>query len=392
MSEIQVGQINSTDGSTAITTSSGNTTVANNLTVTGGFVPSTQIGGRRNLIINGAMQVAQRGTSETGVTSMKYANAPDHYQLVINNMGAYTVSQSTDAPDGFANSYKIQCTTADASPAASDYFFFWTKHEGQDVQHLKFGTASAQQLTLSFWVKSNMTGTWQVNFRDKDNGRLITGTYTTNSADTWEYKTITVDGDTGSSGFNNDNNESFSLEFPLGAGTDFTSGTAPTAWEGSVNANRAASNTVNIASSTSNYWAITGVQLEVGTVATPFEHRSYGEELAACMRYCYVFGTGTTNNAALGTGFAYQTTWAFASIHFPVEMRSTPSLSNVGGSWEWSDWHVSGFATGTLSFGDGTRQGGKLFSAGTVSGLTDYRDYFLQRAGGSPTLTFDAEL
>ena len=295
---------------------------------------TTQIG-RRNLIINGAMQVAQRGTSETGVTSMKYANAPDHYQLVINNMGAYTVSQSTDAPDGFANSYKIQCTTADASPAASDYFFFWTKHEGQDVQHLKFGTASAQQLTLSFWVKSNMTGTWQVNFRDKDNGRLITGTYTTNSSDTWEYKTITVDGDTGSSGFTNDNNESFSLEFPLGAGTDFTSGTAPTAWEGSVNANRAASNTVNIASSTSNYWAITGVQLEVGSVATPFEHISYGESLALCQRYyTKSYGQGVNPGTATidgsvgrhgvaGTGTTGE---MFTSTVFKVEMRGIPTV------------------------------------------------------------------
>ena len=289
--------------------------------------------GRRNLIINGAMQVAQRGTSETGVTSMKYANAPDHYQLVINNMGAYTVSQSTDAPDGFANSYKIQCTTADASPAAGDYFFFWTKHEGQDVQHLKFGTASAQQLSLSFWVKSNMTGTWQVNFRDKDNGRLITGTYTTNSADTWEYKTITVDGDTGSSGFTNDNNESFSLEFPLGAGTDFTSGTAPTAWEGSVNANRAASNTVNIASSTSNYWAITGVQLEVGSVATPFEHRSFGEELAACQRYytkSYDYsiapGTAGQTNGGIHEPEARNRTGRTLGCRFPQAMRSQPTV------------------------------------------------------------------
>ena len=289
--------------------------------------------GRKNLIINGAMQVAQRGTSETGVTSMKYANAPDHYQLVINNMGAYTVSQSTDAPDGFANSYKIQCTTADASPAAGDYFFFWTKHEGQDVQHLKFGTASAQQLSLSFWVKSNMTGTWQVNFRDKDNGRLITGTYTTNSADTWEYKTITVDGDTGSSGFTNDNNESFSLEFPLGAGTDFTSGTAPTAWEGSVNANRAASNTVNIASSTSNYWAITGVQLEVGSVATPFEHRSYGEELALCQRYTFVLnGEKSVNDWPIAIVHWYNSNYARGIIYFPVSMRTGPTLIETQGS------------------------------------------------------------
>jgi len=305
--------------------------------------------GRKNLIINGAMQVAQRGTSETGVTSMKYANAPDHYQLVINNMGAYTVSQSTDAPDGFANSYKIQCTTEDASPAASDYFFFWTKHEGQDVQHLKFGTASAQQLSLSFWVKSNMTGTWQVNFRDKDNGRLITGTYTTNSADTWEYKTITVDGDTGSSGFTNDNNESFSLEFPLGAGTDFTSGTAPTAWEGSVNANRAASNTVNIASSTSNYWAITGVQLEVGSVATPFEHRSYGEELALCQRYLYWWDSTGSNYAFFASGPAQGTDDLRYLVNYPVQMRATPTLGYNGPLRSFGRVTVNGLSSVSLN-------------------------------------------
>ena len=321
--------------------------------------------GRKNLIINGAMQVAQRGTSETGVTSMKYANAPDHYQLVINNMGAYTVSQSTDAPDGFANSYKIQCTTADASPAAGDYFFFWTKHEGQDVQHLKFGTASAQQLSLSFWVKSNMTGTWQVNFRDKDNGRLITGTYTTNSADTWEYKTITVDGDTGSSGFTNDNNESFSLEFPLGAGTDFTSGTAPTAWEGSVNANRAASNTVNIASSTSNYWAITGVQLEVGSVATPFEHRSYGEELALCQRYFYRSIGGTIVGAYVDSNRVD------ATIHFPTTMRATPTMTTSSGTNYWYAYTGGSpdyFNAWSGAGGASLNNGSMYVSSGEISG------------------------
>ena len=281
-------------------------------------------------------------------------------------MGAYTVSQSTDAPDGFANSYKIQCTTEDASPAASDYFFFWTKHEGQDVQHLKFGTASAQQLTLSFWVKSNMTGTWQVNFRDKDNGRLITGTYTTNSADTWEYKTITVDGDTGSSGFTNDNNESFSLEFPLGAGTDFTSGTAPTAWEGSVNANRAASNTVNIASSTSNYWAITGVQLEVGSVATPFEHRSFGEELAACQRYFLRVGFGGNVIGAYTTASRVD-----ATIHFPVTMRSAPTMSATSGTNYWyayTNGTVDNFDNWSGAAGSSLNFGSMYASHGQISG------------------------
>jgi hypothetical protein len=328
-----------------------------------------QIGGRRNLIINGAMQVAQRGTSETGVTSMKYANAPDHYQLVIGTMGTYTVSQSTDSPDGFGNSYKIECTTADASPAAGDNFFWWTKHEGQDVQHLKFGTSSAQSLTLSFWVKSNLTGTWQVNFRDKDSDRMIAGTYTTNVADTWEYKTITVAGDTGGSGFNDDNGESFNLEFALGAGTTFTSGTAPTSWEAKANEDRAAANTVNIASSTSNYWAITGVQLEVGDTATPFEHRSYGEELALCQRYYSIVVTGWSGDTT--SGAAYR-----AYYQFPVEMRATPSTIN------WTLQDQAGFNSTYTSEGS-SQFGGAVYIFANVT-----NDGRLIRLKG----TFEAEL
>ena len=364
MSQLNVDTIKKADGT-------GNLSVpAETGTVVTTASPSL---GRRNMVLNGSMAVAQRGTSETGVTSMKYANAPDHYQLVINAMGAYTASQSTDAPDGFANSYRIECTTADASPAASDYFFFWTKHEGQDVQHLKFGTASAQQLTLSFWIKSNMTGTWQVNFRDKDSGRLITGTYTTNSADTWEYKTITIDGDTGGSGFTNDNNESFSLEFVLGAGNNFTSGTAPTAWEASVNANRGASNTVNIASSTSNYWAITGVQLEVGSVATPFEHRSYGEELALCQRY-YITYRGTNNaywmfSGITDAGYLHISTGGV----FPTEMRAAPSVTIYSAS---GDGYIDAYGRGQYGQGNAGATENTTMGFNTVS---------LQAGGGSAT-------
>jgi len=349
----------------------------------------TQVGGRRNLIINGAMQVAQRG-DQTGVTN---GYACDRFNVVEEtSAGVIDANQSTESPDGFASSLHVDVTTADTSIAAGDIAYLRYKFEGQDLQGLSYGTSSAQSMTLSFWVRSSVTGTYAFNLYSNDEAKINRHTYTIDTADTWEKKTITITGDT-SDGFGNDNNVSLSLHWVLVAGTTYTGGTlAANTWDTYDNTNFGQGHAVNVLSSASNNFYLTGVQLEVGNVATPFEHRSYGEELAACMRYCYVFGTGTTNNAALGTGFAYQTTWAFASIHFPVEMRSTPSLSNVGGSWEWSDWHVSGFATGTLSFGDGTRQGGRVFSAGTVSGLTDYRDYFLQRAGGSPTLTFDAEL
>ena len=304
-----------------------------------------QIGGRRNLIINGAMQVAQRGTSFNLSSSDAYTMDRWAYNKMGSYAGAVTVSQDTNSPNGFSNSLKCLVTTA-VSLAAGDGVTFRTKIEAQDLQQLAYGTSGANQATMSFWVKSNTTGTYTVWFNQEDATRQFTGTYTVDSADTWEYKTITIPADT-SGGIDNNNGIGFEINWALGVGTTYTSGTTPTSWETNTTANRYAGQTADVTATLNNYWQITGVQLEVGSVATPFEHRSYGEELAACMRYCYVFGTGTTNNSALGTGFAYQTTWAFASIHFPVEMRSTPTLSNVGGSWEWSDWHVSGFPTGT---------------------------------------------
>jgi len=146
---------------------------------------------------------------------------------------------------------------------------------------------------LSFWVKSNKIGTYAVGFRNIDNGRAIGGNYTIDSADTWEQKAFTFEGDT-VSGFNIDNTVAATVEWFFGAGTDFTSGTMPTTWATTVTANRAAGQTVNLADSTSNYINITGVQLEVGDTATDFENLQYGQQLALCQRY-YEQNYGTNN-------------------------------------------------------------------------------------------------
>jgi len=238
----------------------------------------------RNMVVNGGMTVSQRGNS-TGVTGAGYYG-PDRYRFTVGSagVGTYTISQDTDAPSGFGYSYKIDCTTADASPDATDAVFIATRFEGQDLQRLKKGTADAASVTLSFWVKSNLTGTYQANLFDLDNTRIIGSTYTISVAGTWEYKTITFAGDT-SGAFSNDNGLSLQVEWALDGGTSYTSGAVPTSWEATSNADRAAGLTVNLADSTSNYWQITGVQLEVGDTATPFEHRSYGDELARCQRY-----------------------------------------------------------------------------------------------------------
>jgi len=176
----------------------------------------------RNLVQNGAMTISQRTTSTSSLTSGNNFIL-DRWRTYIQDIGTYTISQASDAPTGFRYSYKIQCTTADASPAAADDMSFYCAYEGQDFQHLKKGTASAQSVTLSFWVKSNKTTTGQVNFRDLDNSRMISGTYTINSAGTWEYKTITFAGDT-SGVLDNDNAASISLQWYLDSGSNFTSG------------------------------------------------------------------------------------------------------------------------------------------------------------------------
>ena len=287
----------------------------------------------RNLIINGAMQVAQRGTSETGVTSGGYKNAPDRFELIIDSAGTWTVSQSTTAPEGFGSSYKLNCTVADASLAANDYLLIGHKFEGQNLQQLKKGTSNAQPVTLSFWVRSAKTGTYVAELRDNDNSRQINKPYTISSANTWEYKTITYDGDT-TGALDNDANNSFAVQFWLAAGSTFSSGTLATSWETVTNANRAVGN-VNLADSTSNDFYITGVQLEVGEQATPFEHRSYGEELALCQRYYQVLAKSGSTNHNIGTGYYYDSSTLMVVPRFAKEMRTAPTLVQGSGTDYW---------------------------------------------------------
>jgi len=300
-------------------------------------INSGQIGGRRNIVINGAMNVAQRATTVTGVTASGYKTC-DRFRPVITNAGTWTISQSTDAPTGFATSLKFDCTTADTSLGASDKFRLDYYIEGQDVQHLQKGSSSAKSLTMSFYVKTNKTGTYVFELNDADNSRAYSQTYTVSSADTWEKKTIVFAGDT-SGAFGNDNNSSLQLHWWLASGTDFTSGTTPSGWESKTNANRAAGLNVNIADSTSNEWYITGVQLEVGSVATEFEAKSFGEELALCQRYyqkSYPLGTnaGTAvaDNSKIQFSFGTEGSGIVGyNASLPVVMRANPTTTVYDG-------------------------------------------------------------
>ena len=234
-----------------------------------------------NLIINGAMQVAQRGTTGTS-TAGGYLSV-DRFSYV---RSAYTPSitrsQETDSPSGFSNSYKALTSTA-ASVPSNGYTSIFQYIEAQNLQHLEYGSSTAKTVTLSFWAKSNVTGTFASALTTFDTSNLFnSATYAISSANTWEYKTITFDGQT-TNAINNDAGAGIRVEWCLSSGSDRTSGSNGV-WS-SPAANRFAGHSVDITGTINNFLSITGVQLEVGDTATPFEHRSYGDELAKCQRY-----------------------------------------------------------------------------------------------------------
>ena len=245
----------------------------------------------RNIVINGDMSLSQRGTSASSQTTSAYLL--DRWKYAIASQGTWTMSQSTEVPtgQGFVKSFKADCTTADASPAASDKVNFQTRFEGQNLQYLKKGTSAAESLTASFWVKSNKTGTYICELQELDNDRAISSAYTISSANTWEKKTITFPGDTTGGTIDNDNARSLDIIWYLGSGSDLTSGTLQTSWGAKVNANRAVGQ-VNLADSTSNEWYITGVQLEAGSVASDFEFLPVDVNKNRCLRYYELLASG----------------------------------------------------------------------------------------------------
>ena len=286
----------------------------------------------RNIIINGDMSIAQRGTSTTGITGSGYYTV-DRWKTSISSLGTWTQTQSTDVPtgQGFANSTKLDCTTADASPSADNVLFFQQAIEGKNLQYLKFGTSNAQQLTLSFWVKTNKTGTYICEIINIDSSTSVSKSYTINSANTWEKKTINIPANT-SNGFDNDNADSLRVYFWLGAGTQYTSGTLNTSWNSFTSANRAAGQ-VNLADSTSNEWYITGVQLEAGTTASDFEFLPFDVQLDRCLRYyqkSYAYGTAlgtaTENGAYTSHFFLGSSNQNYYTVFLQIPMRSSPSV------------------------------------------------------------------
>lgn len=328
--DLLVGSAADTVARLAVDTTDGAVLIADS-TATNGVSWQPQNTGVRNLLYNGAMQVAQRATSATGLNGSGYYTV-DRWEQGTSTGGTWTQSQESDGPtgSGFTKSLKMLCTTAQASLSAGSILYIRQSLEGQDCQSIRKGTSSAKQLTLSFWVKANVTGTYVATLIDDDNTREVGKTYTVSAANTWEFKTLTFPADTTGT-LNNDNGRSLQAFFWLVAGSTYTSGTLQTTWGSITNANRAVGQ-VNLASAINNYWQVTGVQLNVGSVAAPFEFKSYGQELRECQRYYYRMQAQGGVYSRFAVGQVYTTNNSVNLVIFPVTMRTSPTALEQSGT------------------------------------------------------------
>lgn len=302
----------------------------------------------RNLIINGDMQVNQEG-NKTGITGGHICDL-----ITVNAAGVsaiFDLTQVADGPHGFANCAEVKVTTADASLAASDYTFLAWSFEGQNLQHVKKGTASAEPMILSFWSKTNKAGTYAVELYDFDNTRLFSAPFNLAGGGAWEQTVISIPADT-TGAFDNDVNRSLHIGLWLAAGTTFAGGSPASSWETTVNNKRANSIDTNFVDTIDNYLRITGVQLEIGHTATEFEHIPYDVQLRRVRRYFERVQAEVAYDHIL-IGYAYSASQLFGIYDFSEEMRVTPTGSS-GGNWSVLFGPSSITAT-SISFGSITK-------------------------------------
>ena len=282
----------------------------------------------RNMIINGAMNICQRGAAHSGAfTTSQSGYFLDMWSLQNNTAGRATITQDTNVPSGqgFLNSLKVDVTTADTSLAAGDIIWLAYRWEGQFLQQIRKGTSDAKKVTLQFWVSSPKTGVHTLHFYDGDNGRSVATTYTITTADTWQKVIVTFPADT-TGAFDDDAAQSLQLYIGLMAGSTYTSGTLDTSWASNTNANRMVGQ-VNVFDSTSNNFYITGVQMELGEVATPFEFEPIGETLIKCQRYYYK----TEGSFAVpGINELPGNKTMYGYFVYPQRMRAAPTASFTG--------------------------------------------------------------
>ena len=356
------------------------------------------------LIINGDMSVAQRGTSATGLGASSGYNTCDRWKLEVEGSPSarFTQTQSTDVPtgQGFTTSLKMDCTTAAGSPDADDAISIQQKIESQNLQLLRYGTSSAKKITLSFWVKATKTGTNAIWIYQNDDNRSQAQTYTVNTTNTWEKKTVVFAADT-TGVIDNNNGEGFRITWWITTGTNRTSGTLATTWESHSNANVAVGQ-VNNADSTDNNWYITGVQMEIGEFDTntipPFPFESRDSNLRRCKRYFQIYMDASESLKDLMGGHIHDNDTFRMTMLWPVEFRATPSLSSSS-SGSADHWRVITSSINTnygsaVTFG-GTNKSGQFTLVDT--GGTDMSSHvddpgYMQNAVSSCYLKLDAEL
>lgn len=348
-------------------------------------------GGVSNVIINGEMKISQRSTSVTGITSSGY-NTVDRWRISNGSAGTWTQTQNavTDLA-GFRYSLKMDCTTADASLAATDDLSIQQRFEGQDIQQFQKGTSSAKKWAMSFYVKSSKTGTYIVELFDNNNNRHVNKSYTVDAANTWEHKKIIFDGDT-SSPFTNTNGNCLIVSWFLAAGANKTSGTLQETWGALTHANRCVGQ-VNLADSTSNTWEITGVQLEVGDKCSDFQNEIYNTTLSKCQRYYFQLNGDNGDRVGVG-GYNTGTSEARMDVTFPVTMRSAPTISGTGTAQydsnpDSADFNLSAMTIDEIPTGLYSSVGIQI--AGTSSMTTGHAGGLRFRSAGS-SLSFSAEL
>jgi len=343
----------------------------------------------RNIIINGDMSIAQRGTSTSGVTTTDGYYACDRF-YTRTDTGTWTISQSTDVPtgQGFANSFKLDCTSAGTSNA--DEVIIRYNSEGQFLQYLKYGTSNAESLTCSFWIKSNKTGAYSLNINNNNTSqiRLISFAYNIDSADTWEKKIITLPGDTVRS-INNSNTQDFQAQWIFGAASSFTSGGVSNTWIDYAANRSAPSDLAGLGGSTSDYVNITGVQLEAGTTASDFEFLPVDVNLGRCQRYYQVFVEGNGNYFM--NGHYYYSTNVRGVARFFKPMRASATLDMVTGTDYYKIFRDSGNDLINSFTAIANNQSSILYNSTEASGTAGQAGDFITN-NASAFIAFDSEL
>ena len=365
---------------------------ASGIGITCANINGQQIGGRRNIVINGAMRVAQRGTSFTDANSQYTLDRFRYYRNL--DTGEVTVSQE-DVTDlvGFTKAIKINTTTAETgipSKSGEKYATLLYRVEAQDLQHISNGTSSAKPLTLSFYAKSNVTGTFCVSLYKGDNtARLISLPYTINSANTWEQKTLSIPGDTSGSGINNDTGEGIAFYWIFARAQGYQ-GTTSTSWINYTATGWAPLCTGSIFENVNDHIFITGVQLEVGSQPTAFEHRSHGEELQLCARYFQQFEGGS--NSLFATGFT-ATNDFYGGGTLPMgKMRAAPTIAVDGTLSHLNYTHVAIARDASSITNQGSGDSSFVVRLQSTSTTTDNAGAYARITDSSTNLTFDAEI